>query len=366
MSDNEGECEDVSAVGVSFGGGALKKRAYVPPTYQHLPSYHPQSGYQAAPAAAPRSAAPLQAASSSSASAPPDAGEVKCKCGIAARMQETKKEGPNKGRFFFACARGFRDPQECKFFMWKDEAERRAKQKDEFPPQSRREYSLSKVYTKNPEEPTHIGTDECSERGELAEKAFIAVAEAFGWQTQRASQYENLYQHRDVRIWKGKCARQGDFWVDIKSAKKLRRSDPDVQFDRLWIEVHGVRPNDPGWVIGGESALIAFETALGFQLVRRRALWEWIEAKIPKQPTLVTRPEEAVAGACYKRESRPHELSTIVTFAELKEFEAEMKARHPQFQLFGDTWNAPPSIWEPYKQRVTASLARARPPRASS
>ncbi|XP_076449663.1 5'-3' DNA helicase ZGRF1-like [Babylonia areolata] len=42
-----------------------------------------------------------------------------CKCGSASKVAQVKKEGPNKGRFFYACSAP-RDKQ-CKFFQWVDQ-----------------------------------------------------------------------------------------------------------------------------------------------------------------------------------------------------------------------------------------------------
>ncbi|KAL8586829.1 hypothetical protein ACOMHN_052705 [Nucella lapillus] len=42
-----------------------------------------------------------------------------CKCGSASKVALVKKEGPNKGRFFYACSAP-RDKQ-CKFFQWVDQ-----------------------------------------------------------------------------------------------------------------------------------------------------------------------------------------------------------------------------------------------------
>lgn len=43
-----------------------------------------------------------------------------CNCGNPAKMLMVNKEGPNKGRTFYACANP-RD-QSCKFFQWADES----------------------------------------------------------------------------------------------------------------------------------------------------------------------------------------------------------------------------------------------------
>ncbi|KAK4537022.1 hypothetical protein CDCA_CDCA10G3047 [Cyanidium caldarium] len=41
-----------------------------------------------------------------------------CQHGEAAVRRQVRKEGPNKGRFFWACARGYGSGRECRFFAW--------------------------------------------------------------------------------------------------------------------------------------------------------------------------------------------------------------------------------------------------------
>ena len=41
----------------------------------------------------------------------------KCKCNLTAILQKTKKEGPNKGKWFYTCPKYYE--QKCKYFMWK-------------------------------------------------------------------------------------------------------------------------------------------------------------------------------------------------------------------------------------------------------
>lgn len=48
-----------------------------------------------------------------------DEGEIVCTCGEPARSLTVQKEGPNKGRVFYACPKP-RDSQ-CKFFQWADD-----------------------------------------------------------------------------------------------------------------------------------------------------------------------------------------------------------------------------------------------------
>lgn len=44
---------------------------------------------------------------------------MKCKCGLEARNLEVKKEGSNKGKKFYACAKP--KEEQCDFFEWANE-----------------------------------------------------------------------------------------------------------------------------------------------------------------------------------------------------------------------------------------------------
>jgi DNA topoisomerase-3 len=41
-----------------------------------------------------------------------------CKCGAPSKRYEVKKEGPNQGRAFYACAKFSSDPKKCDFWEW--------------------------------------------------------------------------------------------------------------------------------------------------------------------------------------------------------------------------------------------------------
>ena len=53
--------------------------------------------------------------------------------------------------------------------------------------------------------------------------------------------------------------------------KRMQRSDEKVQDKWIWIELHGVRPKDDGWLYG-KAKVIAFETTDSFILVKRSDL----------------------------------------------------------------------------------------------
>ncbi|PAV79874.1 hypothetical protein WR25_22319 [Diploscapter pachys] len=46
--------------------------------------------------------------------------DQKCECGTAAVRLTVRKDGPNKGRQFYACPKGFQAPDKCSYFAWAD------------------------------------------------------------------------------------------------------------------------------------------------------------------------------------------------------------------------------------------------------
>lgn len=83
-----------------------------------------------------------------------------------------------------------------------------------------------------------------------------------------ATERENIDEHWDYRILKG----TQNYRVEVKSIKKISRHDNVVQDEWTWIELHGVRENDGGWLFAGKSDLIAFERPESFIIVKRNDL----------------------------------------------------------------------------------------------
>lgn len=104
--------------------------------------------------------------------------------------------------------------------------------------------------------------------GQSAEQSFEALGPKQGWEVRPAPLRSNVDEHWDFLIEKG--GRR--YRVEVKAMKRLERSDPDVQDRWVWIELHGVRPHDRGWLYGGKAHLIAFETRNSFVVVPRKSL----------------------------------------------------------------------------------------------
>jgi hypothetical protein len=89
------------------------------------------------------------------------------------------------------------------------------------------------------------------EIGESAQFKFKELAEAKGWKVTPANKQQDIHEHWDFFIEKdGEQSR-----VDVKAMKRIRRSDPYPQDKLVWIELHGVRDYDEGWLYGGEPTI---------------------------------------------------------------------------------------------------------------
>lgn len=126
-------------------------------------------------------------------------------------------------------------------------------------------------------------------RGMKAEEAFRLLAERHGYQVQRSTEDEDLHEHWDYLLSKdGQSIR-----VEVKAMKKIRRADPQPQDVYAWIELKGVRPGEPGWLFGGKSDYIAFETRTTFVLVKRVNLIAFVQ-KNTDTSAVVNSPEAAL------------------------------------------------------------------------
>jgi len=146
------------------------------------------------------------------------------------------------------------------------------------------------------------------EIGESAQSQFAEIARRKGWVVRAAPGECDRNEHWDFLIEKG----AQKFKVDVKSRKRIGRQDTAFQDEWLWIELHSVRKNDPGWLYGGQSNLIAFETANAFVIVQRTDLMHLAETLVDFNSAVSISSE-----AKYKVYSRPRRHDKI-TLLELK------------------------------------------------
>ena len=142
------------------------------------------------------------------------------------------------------------------------------------------------------------------ELGERAENLFVSLAKNLGWKVSPASKDENIDEHWDYLIEKDALA----FKVEVKSRKRISRDDDGTQSEFTWVELHGVRPADAGWLFG-KADLIAFEKENSFILARKADLLAVVNEKV-NLVAKVSEPKDAVYKI-YKRDGRKDKLTLL-------------------------------------------------------
>ena len=142
------------------------------------------------------------------------------------------------------------------------------------------------------------------ELGRSAESLFANSAIKHGWTIQPAPEDSNINEHYDYIMSRD----DKSFRVEVKSRKRMGRSDHDVQDEHVWIELHGVREDDQGWLYG-KADLIAFEMTSSFRVVRRAELLHLVEQLVDFKVKV-----RKSSDALYKLYSRPgrHDLLTMI------------------------------------------------------
>lgn len=148
---------------------------------------------------------------------------------------------------------------------------------------------------------------DCLEIGQRAEDIFARIAAQRGWKVTRATSYANINDHWDLRIEKG----TEGYKVDVKGMKRLSRSYTEVQDEWIWIELHGVREHDRGWLYDGKAELIAFEKKGAFVIVRRNDLIKLVEQLVVMNATVYSARDARYK--VYSRPKRPDRITMIET-----------------------------------------------------
>jgi hypothetical protein len=147
--------------------------------------------------------------------------------------------------------------------------------------------------------------DKCLERGVSAEEKFFCVANNQGWIVEPSTAEQDMNEHWDYKLTKNGQS----FKVDVKAMKKIKRTELSVQDEWVWLELHGVRQSDDGWLYDGKSDLIAFEKNHSFFLVKRSELIDFLPSII-NMNSLVTNVEEA-KYKIYQRMGRPDKITLV-------------------------------------------------------
>ena len=158
------------------------------------------------------------------------------------------------------------------------------------------------------------------DRGLLAELAFVKAARAAGYTVTYTTPREDYLTHCDFRVSLGAQDQDGDKedagmgvtqttqTVDVKARRRFRRSDPlstdsgaPEEDELIWLETHGRRHGDPGWLFAGHMDLLALETEGSFWLLDRKRVADILQD--PKGPVDMTRPHvfQPVEGRIYAR-----------------------------------------------------------------
>ena len=138
--------------------------------------------------------------------------------------------------------------------------------------------------------------------GDNAESRFLRICSANSLPVTKSNEQQDKFEHWDFLV-DGKR-------VEVKSRKKAKRSDDNVDDSIVYVEFRNVK-GDIGWLYG-QADLIAFERPEGFALVSRTKLKTLSETLVgdnwATRPTLYKR---------YHRRDRPDECVGLIKYADL-------------------------------------------------
>jgi len=143
--------------------------------------------------------------------------------------------------------------------------------------------------------------------GAKAEDVFKGLAMVRMWVVKDATEDQNINEHWDYLLQKG----SEKYRVDVKAIKRVSRNAPGVQDKLVWIELHGVRSKDRGWLYDGKADLISFEKKESFVIVLRTELIKLVESLVDFK-TMVRRAVEA-KYRIYSRPGRPDQITLVET-----------------------------------------------------
>jgi hypothetical protein len=104
--------------------------------------------------------------------------------------------------------------------------------------------------------------------GVNAESSFVLAAKKAGLSIRKSDQKDE-FRHIDFYINLA-ASKEAEMSIEVKSRKKVKRSDESVNDDLVWIEFKNVR-GKRGWLYGAAN-LIAFERENDFLIVDRKLL----------------------------------------------------------------------------------------------
>ena len=106
------------------------------------------------------------------------------------------------------------------------------------------------------------------ELGDLSVISFEDSMKGHGIQVERTPFSEDVYDHIDYWI-----TREKKISVDLKSLKRISRSDAKPQNKKIWVEFKNVQGKD-GWILG-KADYICLEQPFHFLFVKREDLLDF-------------------------------------------------------------------------------------------
>ena len=116
-------------------------------------------------------------------------------------------------------------------------------------------------------------------QGKISEQLFEIIAKKRSWNVVKSSSIEDRTNHWDFLIQKSINCIDDIFEkdneeykglkVDVKSLKRISRTDSTVENDWIWIELHSSNKNREGWLYNSKADILAFETINSFILINR-------------------------------------------------------------------------------------------------
>jgi hypothetical protein len=143
------------------------------------------------------------------------------------------------------------------------------------------------------------------QNGEATEKIFKKTFENKGFDVIKSNKFVDIYEHWDFFIMNSNKS----FRVDVKGEKKSNLSRENL----VWIEIKNVKGDD-GWLYGGKTELIAFETENSFLLFSRQQMQEFVELNLQR---VWVKDKRDALFKLYSREGRKDEL-TLVDFKKMR------------------------------------------------
>lgn len=141
--------------------------------------------------------------------------------------------------------------------------------------------------------------------GLSAEKRFASLFKNYSFSNEK----ENMFEHWDVKVILNVDENTDvKINIDVKSLRKTRRSDLDVNENIHYVEIKNVN-GKTGWLYGDKVQYFAFELKKYWVIVKKEDLQEFIKTKTEK--IYVERPE---LYKLYRRKGRKDIITMVQSY----------------------------------------------------